>query len=274
MADSYALNNTAEEQARLSRQSALLRPMTERLCRAAGIGAGMSVLDVGCGIGDVSAIAVELVGAGGRVLGFDHDERQVSAATARFGDSAIASFVQATLDDPPDGEFNAIVGRLVLMYQSDLVAAVSSLIRRLRPGGVAAFVEVNLRPDGSQVISWPPTPLEERVRGGVQGFDSAQYLVGLQLPSVFRRAGLVPQPPYESAAVIYEGRARADMSAGIVRSIIPTLTAAGVDPTEIDIDNLADRLYAEGGDDPDQRLGPDDRGLGPQTRGAPPRPDR
>jgi ubiquinone/menaquinone biosynthesis C-methylase UbiE len=217
----------------------------------------MSVLDVGCGIGDVSAIAAELVGASGRIVGFDHDERQVSAATARFGDSAITSFVQATFDDPPEGEFDAIVGRLVLMYRPDLVAAVSSLIRRLRPGGVVAFVEVSLRPDGSQVISWPPSPLEEKVRGWVvQGFDSAQYLVGLQLPSIFRRAGLVPQPPYESAAVIYEGRTRAEMSAGIVRSMMQTLTAAGVDPADIDIDTLADRLYAEGGDDQISALGP------------------
>jgi SAM-dependent methyltransferase len=145
-------------------------------------------------VGDVSAIAAELVGAGGRVLGFDHDERQVSAATARFGDGAVASFVQATLDDPPESEFDAIVGRPVLMYQPDLVAAVSLLSRRLRPGGVVAFVQLNLRPDGSQVVSRPPTPLEKRVRGWVvQGFESTQHLVGLQLPSIFRRAGLVPQ---------------------------------------------------------------------------------
>jgi SAM-dependent methyltransferase len=261
MADSYALDNTAAEQARLNRQAAALRPMTERLFRAAGIGPGISVLDMGCGVGDVSAITAELVEITGRVVGFDRDARQVSAATARFGDGfgdgAPTSFVEGTIDDPPDGEFDAIVGRLVLMYQPDLVAAVSSLSRRLRPGGVVAFIEVNLRPDGAQVISWPPMPLEERVRGWVgQGFEAAHDLVGLQLPSIFRRAGLVPQPPYESTAVIYEGRDRAEMTAGIVRSMMPTLTAAGVDATEIDVDTLADRLYAEGGDDQISALGP------------------
>ena len=35
-----------------------------------------------------------------------------------------------------------------------------------------------------------------------------------------------------------------------------TLTAAGVDPTEIDIDTLADRLYAKGGDDQIARWAP------------------
>jgi SAM-dependent methyltransferase len=257
MADSYALDNTAAEQVRLNRQAAALRPITERLLRAAGIGPGVSVLDVGCGVGDVALIAAELVSASGHVVGFDRDPRQVAAATARFGDHPTASFVQATIEDPPQGEFDAIVGRLVLMYQPDLVAAVSSLIRRLRPGGVVAFVENNLRPDGSQLIYWPQTPLEGRVRSWVRaGFESTNYLVGLQLPSIFRRAGLVPQPPYDSAAAIFEGRDRAEMSAGMVRSMLPTLLKAGVDPTDIGIDTLAERLYAEGGDEQISALGP------------------
>jgi SAM-dependent methyltransferase len=257
MADSYALDNTAAEQVRLNRQAARLRPVTERLFRAAGIGPGMAVLDVGCGFGDVSLIAAELVSNGGRVVGFDRDARQVSAASARFADNAMVSFVQATIDAPPEVEFDAIVGRLVLMYHPDLDAAISSLVRRLRPGGVVAFVENNLRPDGSQLISWPPTPLSERIRGWIaQGFGSAHHLLGLQLPSVFRCAGLVPTPPYESAAIIYEGRDHAEMWAELIRSMLPTLIAAGIDPNEVDIDTLAERLYAEGGDEQISALGP------------------
>jgi SAM-dependent methyltransferase len=251
MADSYALDNTPAEQARLSRQAAVLRPVTERLFRAAGIGPGMSVLDVGCGIGDVSAIAVELVGADGVVVGFDGDPRQVVAATARFGEGAVASFVHATIDDPPAGEFDAIVGRLVLMFQPDPFAAVSSLVRRLRPGGVAAFIENNLRPDASELITWPAMPLVEQTRSWVArgASGSVRHFVGLQLPSIFRQVGLVPQPPYESGAVIYEGHDCAEMTADMVRSLMPMLTAAGINSTEIDVDTLADRLYADGGDD-------------------------
>jgi hypothetical protein len=120
-----------------------------------------------------------------------------------------------------------------------------------------AFVELNLRPDGSQVIYWPQTPLQERVRSWVrQGFGPTHYFVGLQLPSIFRQVGLVPQPPYESAAAIYEGRDCAEMMADFVRSMVPTLTVAGVDPVEIDIDTLAERLYAEGGDQQMSAMGP------------------
>ena len=167
MADPYVLDNTAAEQLRLNRQAVALRPVTERLFRAAGIGPGMSVLDVGCGNGDVSFLAADLVSSSGHVIGFDRDPRQVTVASARVGDTATVSFVEGTVDDPPVGEFDALVGRLVLMYQPDLVAAVSSLVTRVRPGGVVAFVELNLRLDGSQVTYWPQTPLQERVRSWV-----------------------------------------------------------------------------------------------------------
>jgi ubiquinone/menaquinone biosynthesis C-methylase UbiE len=257
MADAYALDNTAAEQLRLNRQAARLRPITERLFRAAGISPGMAVLDVGCGVGDVSIIAAELVSNSGRVIGFDRDARQVSAANARFVNDTRASFVQATIDDPPEGVFDAIVGRFVLMHQPSPDAAIASLIRRLRPGGVVAFVENNLRPDGSQLICWPPTPLSEQIRTWIaRGFGPAHHLLGLQLPSVFRRAGLIPTPPYETAAIIYEGRDHAEMWAELIRSMLPTLLALGVDRNDIDIDTLAERLYTEGGDEHISVLGP------------------
>jgi len=257
MTESYALDNTSTEQSRLNRQSLGLRPMTERLFRSAGIGPGMSVLDVGCGAGDVSLLAAELLAGSGRVVGFDRDARQVAAAADRCRDLPAVSFVEASIEEPPDGLFDAIVGRLVLMYQPDLNAAVSSLLRRLRPGGVVAFVELNHQPGGAQVLYWPPSPLIEQVRGWLNlVFASTQNFVGIRLPSTFRRAGLVPQPPYESGAMINEGREQTEMTAAIVRSMIPALTAAGVDPADIDVDTLADRLYDHGGDEQIAAVGP------------------
>jgi ubiquinone/menaquinone biosynthesis C-methylase UbiE len=70
MADPYVLDNTAAEQVRLNRQAVALRPVTEGLFRAAGIVPGMSVLDVGCGNGDVSFLAAELVLNSGHVIGW------------------------------------------------------------------------------------------------------------------------------------------------------------------------------------------------------------
>ncbi len=40
-----------------------------------------------------------------------------------------------------DGEFDAIVGRFILMFLPNPIAALRSLVRRLRPGGVLVFQE-------------------------------------------------------------------------------------------------------------------------------------
>src|SRR5271169_3360624 len=79
----YALGSDAAEQARLIRQAAWLSESTERFFRAAGVGAGQRVLDLGSGVGDVSLIAARIVGSVGEVIGAERDPRAVARATAR-----------------------------------------------------------------------------------------------------------------------------------------------------------------------------------------------
>jgi cyclopropane fatty-acyl-phospholipid synthase-like methyltransferase len=55
----YALRHSSAEIERLKNQAAMLRPITERLLRSAGIDAGVRVLDLGCGAGDVSMLAAD-----------------------------------------------------------------------------------------------------------------------------------------------------------------------------------------------------------------------
>lgn len=256
----YTLASTDAERERLARQAAKLRPMTERLFQAAGISPGMAVLDVGSGAGDVALLAQSLVGAEGRVLGFDRDPQQVAYASSRAASTANVSFVTAEIDDPRDGEFDAVVGRLVLMYQRDLEGSLRTLASRLRPGGVMAFVENNNRGDSAPVIQWPaPSELELEVQGWIStAFNATDtaLLVGLRLPGLFRAVGLVPQPPYDAGALIYEGREGAEMSAGLVRSMLPILEREGVDPSDIDIDTLAERMDREHGDGRIAAVGP------------------
>ena len=79
----YELRSSETEHRRLVRQAWLLEPLTERLFREAGIGHGMRVLDLGCGMGDVAMLAARLVGPSGRVVAVDLDDIVLANASQR-----------------------------------------------------------------------------------------------------------------------------------------------------------------------------------------------
>ena len=80
---SYFLGHSDAEIERLALQSAFYRDATEALLKRAGLAPGMRVLDIGCGGGDVSLLAAEMVGPSGAVLGIDRTAAAVSAAQRR-----------------------------------------------------------------------------------------------------------------------------------------------------------------------------------------------
>jgi cyclopropane fatty-acyl-phospholipid synthase-like methyltransferase len=56
----YVLGHAPEEPQRLIFQATILRPITARLLHEAGIGPDMRVLDLGCGVGDVTMLVAEM----------------------------------------------------------------------------------------------------------------------------------------------------------------------------------------------------------------------
>jgi ubiquinone/menaquinone biosynthesis C-methylase UbiE len=256
MGNDYVWASSDQERQRLASQGDLLRPATERLFRAAGIGPGARVLDCGSGGGDVSVIVAELVAPSGQVLGIDRDAAQVEAATKRARELGLSQvrFDTADLCSPPDGPFDAIVGRLVLMYQRDVWAVLRLLADRLAPGGVAAFLEMNVNPP-QPLFMWPVSPLVEQL---VRWVDAAwkvlgnQTHMGARLPSLLRSAGLKPQLPYEVAGGVVTGDdAVLQFLLAMLAGIAPVLTANGIASEEqVNADRFAERVKAEISPDP------------------------
>ena len=79
----YVLGHTDFEIERLQLQAGVLAGVTRRLIRECGIGPGMYVLDIGCGVGDVSMLLAEAVGEAGSVVAFDREAHAVEMAQAR-----------------------------------------------------------------------------------------------------------------------------------------------------------------------------------------------
>jgi ubiquinone/menaquinone biosynthesis C-methylase UbiE len=233
-----------------------LRPATERLFQAAGIGPGARVLDCGSGGGDVSVIVAELATPSGEVLGIDRDAAQVAAASRRVKDLGLTHvrFETADLSSPPDGPFDAIVGRLVLMYQPDPEAVLRNLADRLAPSGIAAFLELDVNPP-QNLFMWPVSPLVKQL---VSWVDAAwevlgnQTRMGTRLPSSLRSAGLEPQLPYEVTGAVVTGHdAVLQFLLAMLVGIAPVLTGNGIaSEEEVDTDSFAERVKAEIGPDP------------------------
>ena len=175
----YVLGQSTYEYERLTLQAKIVRPFTEKFFIMAGIGPGMRVLEAGSGVGDVALLAAEMVGPGGHVFGVDRDAAGLENArerTRQQGCSSWVSFRASALDEfNTADQFDAIVGRYVLLYQQDPGATIRHLLNFLKPGGIVVFHEMDFADPRS---SDPPCAF----------WDEAYAL----LSEAFRRAGNPP----------------------------------------------------------------------------------
>jgi ubiquinone/menaquinone biosynthesis C-methylase UbiE len=246
---SYALGYSESEFRRLELQSQFIRELTEDLLRRAGINLGMRVLDIGCGVGDVSLLLGELVGPAGAVLGVDRSEDAVAvsgrrAAAAGFGH---LRFESAELDAfSTQDKFDAIVGRLILAYVPDPAALLRSLRAYLRPGGVIVFHEALV----TDFRSIPEGPQFHQCRRWIlDTFEHAGFDLdmGGKLFATFVEAGL-PEPRMIGASRLEAGAQSPAYGwmAETLRSLLPMAARHGVTTAaEADIETMAERLRRE-----------------------------
>jgi SAM-dependent methyltransferase len=114
---------------------------------------GMSVLDVGCGIGSIALDLAPTV-APGRMVGIDADAGQIEVARRSAAERGTenAEFFTASVYELPfeASTFDVVYANAVLMYVRDQVRALVEMRRVLRPGGLAAVTDDDL---GTVVIS-------------------------------------------------------------------------------------------------------------------------
>jgi SAM-dependent methyltransferase len=247
----YALGYTDEERQRLTEQAELFRSCTSRLLQEAGLGPGAHVLDVGCGVGDVSLLASALVGPSGSVVGIDLDPRSLAFARQRACECELTnvSFIEGDFREFVSPRlFDAVVGRFVLMYQGEPAAALAYLAGLVRPGGAVVFQEPDFhcphiaRPEA--VDTW--CEAWERV---TEVFEASgmHTRMGLGLYELFVEAGLAPPHMHIDVHVLTPADALGPkVAAHTLRNLMPVFERLRVaTPEELDPDTYADRLLAD-----------------------------
>jgi len=112
------------------------RPLAVVFADQAGLPAGRTALDVGCGPGALTGVLVDRLGAGA-VSAFDPSPPFVAECAARHpGVDVREGRAEAIPFD--DARFDAALAQLVLHFVSEPARAARELRRVLRPGGVAA----------------------------------------------------------------------------------------------------------------------------------------
>ena len=245
MSESYVMGRSASEAERLQRQGGYFAASTDMLLRMAGIEPGMRVLDVGCGIGDVTMQLATITGPTGTVTGVDDDADALAIARKRAAEAGLGNvrFERARIPDVRlDGRVDAVTGRLILLHLDDPVAAVRALSGLVVPGGLVTFQEINV----TRARSVPPVPLVTQTVEWICAALSAGGRVpdtGERLFAIFREAGL-PTPEMAVAVPAREDPAGCEYFAATLASVLPLLEKAGIATRdEIDPDTLGQRLW-------------------------------
>jgi len=242
----YVLGHAAAELERLIKQGAFFGDLTEHTLKKAGLGPGMKVLDVGCGAGDVSLLAASIVGPAGSITGVDMNADSVNLARSRVEAAKIPNVAFEAGDItklPYVAEFDAVIGRLIVLYLGDQIAGMKAFRHYAKPGGLIYFQEFS-RP---LVSSIPPVPLfDDCIRWINETFARAkiELYMGMRLAGLYRAAGLPPaqmlgmsrvETGPDSAIYEYMGQT--------IRSLLPLSEKTGVTTAaEVGIDTLAARL--------------------------------
>ena len=228
----------------LPEQGRALRPTTDRLLRAAGVSEGMAVLDIYCGPGDVTMIAADRVGSGGRVIGIDPRAEAISYAQSR---SAAAGYTnieyrRADLADPglSSLRFDAVLCRHVVIGQREPVRFLRSASRFVRNDGILALHEMDMSRD---IRSSPPLAMLRVVNQTIHtAVERSGVLLdaGGRLVDLFDEAEL-PNPQLFSESVVATGEDRSvfRLITAVLSSLMPHLTASEI--AAIDIETLEQR---------------------------------
>jgi trans-aconitate methyltransferase len=247
----YVCGHAPREFDRLAVQARIYEAVTRRLLVRAGIDAGQSVVDLGCGAGDVTLIAAEAVGPAGVVTGVDRSASAVAAAARRAAHLPQVRVVVGELDTwEPPAPVDAVIGRFVLMHQCDPAALLARVRGWVRPGGVVAFVEsdnaacqpgMHSRPHSATyhgiVAVW-----QQVIRSAGAHLD-----MGARLVATFAAAGL--REASAETDVYTSGDPESPIfrfAVESLRSMLPMAAAAGIDaPAAADLDRVEAALRQE-----------------------------
>jgi demethylmenaquinone methyltransferase/2-methoxy-6-polyprenyl-1,4-benzoquinol methylase/phosphoethanolamine N-methyltransferase len=130
------------------------RAMRNATIKLAQIKPGDSVLDVGCGTGDLAMVAKSLAGPTGEVVGADASPKMIDVARRKASRIGVDVTFQVDLIEKisfPDDYFDIVMSSLVMHHLPDDLKheGLAEIYRVTKPGGRVLVVDMESSPGGS-----------------------------------------------------------------------------------------------------------------------------
>jgi SAM-dependent methyltransferase len=194
--DRYLLPNAEEAAAeRFAAFTELFDPSTFAHMDQLGLAPGWRCWEVGAGGDSVVRWLAGRVGAHGHVLATDIDVSRTGAAADEASPQVEVRAHDVAHDPPPEGEFDLVHARLVLVHVPERERALAAMAGAVRPGGWLFVEDADpaLQPLSSLEVRGPEQELANRLRTGfreLMASRGADLAYGRTLPRLLREAGL------------------------------------------------------------------------------------
>ena len=189
--DEYLLDNQQTEAGqRFDALSELFNPSTFRHAKTLGLGPGWHVWEVGAGGTNVPDYFARQVGVEGSVLATDIDTSWLEGGDAGYQ----VRRHDVGLEPPPEGSFDLVHARLVLVHLLQRERALASMVAAVKPGGWLLLEDADpgLQPLVCPDESGPEQELANKLKRGFRKLladRGADLAYGRTLPRLLRQAG-------------------------------------------------------------------------------------
>lgn len=143
----YPIKGGEVGRARLAVLAGVLAPTTEQHLDRAGSLAGLKVVDVGCGGGDVTFALAHRVGPKGQVIGIDLDEEKLGWARAEVQAQGVSHIRFETCDVTqawPVAGADLVYARFILTHLRDPGALLARAMETLKPGAMILVEDIDI----------------------------------------------------------------------------------------------------------------------------------
>lgn len=219
---------------------------TRKLLLESGIKEGWRILDVGCGSGEVSLLASELINGKGEIIGIDVNAASIQIAQTRAAEENVTNvqFVDMPIENAAKelGTFDLIIGRRILMYLPNLFQAIEALTKILKSNGRMVFQESDAMVAETSATTFPLHTKAQQYVWQTVASEQGNIHIGSEMYSLFTKAGLKVKN-LEAEAVLQTAETGSDL-AWLLQMMEERIIQAGI-ATKRELESLEKALTEE-----------------------------